>query len=63
MLEVVDHPAAGPLQVPGIPIKLRDTPGRIASPPPLLGQHTGEVLREMGYSAADIERLRVEGVV
>ncbi|HEY3674101.1 MAG TPA: CoA transferase, partial [Acidimicrobiia bacterium] len=39
-----------------------DTPGRIAGPPPLLGQHSREVLAELGYSDAEVEYLRDRGV-
>ena len=52
------HPAAGPLITPAIPVHFSQTPGEILSPPPTLGQHTGEVLREFGFDAqrmADIQ--------
>ncbi len=41
---------------------LSDTPGRIAGPPPLLGQHSREVLADLGYSDAEIQTLRDRGV-
>jgi formyl-CoA transferase len=44
MVEVVDHPVDGPVRTLGIPVKLSDTPGSVRRPPPLLGQHTAEVL-------------------
>jgi len=47
----------------GIPIKLSDTPARIRRPAPTLGQHTDEVLGELGYDAAAIGRLRAERVI
>jgi CoA:oxalate CoA-transferase len=43
----VDHPVAGKLKMPGIPIKLSATPGAILRPAPTLGEHTEEVLREL----------------
>lgn len=56
MVEVVEHPTAGLLKVLGIPIKLSDTPGSVRTPPPTLGQHTEQVLRDdLGI---DIERIR-----
>jgi crotonobetainyl-CoA:carnitine CoA-transferase CaiB-like acyl-CoA transferase len=58
MIEVVQHAAAGPLQVLGVPIKLSDTPGAVRTAPPTLGQHTERVLNELGMSGAEIERLR-----
>ena len=59
----VDHPVAGRTRVLGIPIKLSDTPARIRRPAPTLGQHTDEVLSELGYDAAAIGRLRAERVI
>ncbi|PYM39196.1 MAG: formyl-CoA transferase [Candidatus Rokuibacteriota bacterium] len=59
----VDHPVAGRTRVLGIPIKLSDTPARIRRPAPTLGQHTDEVLGELGYDAAAIGRLRAERVI
>ena len=47
----------------GIPLKLSETPGTIRRPPPRLGEHTDEILAELGYSAAKIDELRQEGVV
>ncbi len=60
----VTHPTAGPLRMVAPPIRLSDTPGEVAGPPPLLGEHTEEVLGKLlGYSADAIARLRAEGVV
>jgi crotonobetainyl-CoA:carnitine CoA-transferase CaiB-like acyl-CoA transferase len=59
----VDHPRAGPTRVLGIPLKLSATPGRVRRPAPTLGQHTDEVLGELGYDAAAIRDLRSRGVV
>jgi crotonobetainyl-CoA:carnitine CoA-transferase CaiB-like acyl-CoA transferase len=64
MIEVVEHVAAGPLRVLGVPIKLSDTPGRVRTAPPMLGQHTEAVLtRDLGIAADDIAALRQKGVV
>jgi formyl-CoA transferase/CoA:oxalate CoA-transferase len=63
MLETVDHPVTGKTNMVGIPIKLSRTPGRIKSPPPTLGQHTEEILREIGYSKGKIEELRKEKII
>jgi crotonobetainyl-CoA:carnitine CoA-transferase CaiB-like acyl-CoA transferase len=59
----VEHPVAGPSRVLGIPIKLSETPGAIRRPAPLLGQHTAEILAELGYSTADLERLKASRVI
>ncbi|MBW2712419.1 MAG: CoA transferase, partial [Deltaproteobacteria bacterium] len=47
----------------GIPIKLSETPGKIETLPARFGQHTTEILREMGYQAEEIEALREKGTV
>ena len=63
MIEVVEHVAAGPLKVLGVPIKMSDTPGAVRTAPPALGQHTTAVLRELGYDADAIARLRAAGAI
>ncbi len=64
MLVRADHPtiAAG-VPMLGIPVKLGDTPGAIRRHPPLPGEHTREVLREIGLSASEVQRLESTGVV
>ncbi len=64
MIVDLEHPKAGPIRVTGLPLKLSDTPGEIHSPPPVLGQHTAEVLADwLKMGASDVEGLRQEGVV
>jgi crotonobetainyl-CoA:carnitine CoA-transferase CaiB-like acyl-CoA transferase len=63
MVAELQHPKAGTIKVTGNPVKLSDTPGEITVPPPLLGQHTQEVLEGLGYSANDIEELRREKLI
>ncbi|MDP6086066.1 MAG: CoA transferase [Nitrospinota bacterium] len=64
MVVEVDHPVAGKTKLTGAPVKLSDTPAEIRTPPPLLGEHTDEVLTEvLGLSASEIEALRAGGVV
>ena len=58
-----EHPVAGPIRNIGIPIKLSETPGRFRRPAPGLGEHTDEVLTELGYDDSDIEALRTDGIV
>jgi crotonobetainyl-CoA:carnitine CoA-transferase CaiB-like acyl-CoA transferase len=64
MIEAVEHATAGTLKVLGVPIKLSDTPGRVRTPPPTLGQHTVQVLRDdVGMGEAEIDALRRSNVI
>ena len=63
MVVDMDVPGLGRIQVAGLPIKLSDTPGRLDRPPPHLGEHTAEVLRELGYDAGRVDRLAATGAV
>ncbi|MBW2221467.1 MAG: CoA transferase, partial [Deltaproteobacteria bacterium] len=63
MVKELDHPKAGKVKVTGIPIKLSDTPGEVETAPPVLGQHTQEVLTELGYNDKDLEKLKQEKVI
>jgi len=60
---VVEHPVAGGIHAIGNPVKYSATPAAITRPAPLLGQHTFTVLRSLGYTAEDCERLEAAGVV
>ncbi|HET8521718.1 MAG TPA: CoA transferase [Thermomicrobiales bacterium] len=57
----VNHPTAGPISVTGFPYRFSETPLEVRCPPPLLGQHTREVLTEAGYSAGEIDELIASG--
>jgi crotonobetainyl-CoA:carnitine CoA-transferase CaiB-like acyl-CoA transferase len=59
----VDHPRAGRVRLLAHPIRYDGEPPPVVRRPPLLGEDTDEVLRELGYASADIERLRGDGVV
>lgn len=63
MVAELQHPTAGLLRTVGSPLKLSDTPTRIRTAPPVLGQHTDEVLAETGYSPAEIAELHAAGAV
>jgi formyl-CoA transferase len=58
------HPKAGSVTVMGLPVRLGETPGAAVVPPPLLGQHTDEILtRLLRIPRAKVEKLRAAGVV
>lgn len=63
MVTTVHHPQAGKIRLVNIPAKLSKTPGSIRLPPPAIGEHNEEILREMGLTDERIERLREEGIV
>ncbi|MFQ5577454.1 MAG: CaiB/BaiF CoA transferase family protein, partial [Anaerolineae bacterium] len=63
MRVTVEHPTAGPLEVIGNPIKVADTPQELA-PPPLLGQHTAEILTGLlGYSPEQVAALERDNAI
>lgn len=64
MLVEVESGDLGKFKIPGVPIKLSETPGGIESPAPQLGEHTEEILTSfLGYSKEEIARLRKEEVI
>jgi crotonobetainyl-CoA:carnitine CoA-transferase CaiB-like acyl-CoA transferase len=59
-----DHPDLGRIPLPGIPIKLSLTPGRIGGPAPKLGEHNEEIYgRLLGLNAAKLHQLKQEGII
>jgi crotonobetainyl-CoA:carnitine CoA-transferase CaiB-like acyl-CoA transferase len=62
-IRILDHPDKGPIEVSGPFLHFSETPASIRGAAPGLGQHTNEVLGECGYPAAEIDRLRGEGVI
>jgi len=59
----LEHPVLGPVPQVGLPITLSRTPGAIVDAPPLLGEHTMDVLVDLGYDSDAIERLRADGAI
>ena len=64
MVKEVDHPACGPMKLVNTPVKFSHSEPSIRTPPPLLGQHTEEVLSDiLGMDADEIQKLKHEGVI
>ncbi len=63
LVKEMDQPGAGRVRILGFPGHASETPPRIDRPAPLLGQHTAEVLGELGLAREEIERLAAAGVI
>ena len=59
----IDHPLAGKVRAPGIPVRMDGTPPSVRLHPPLLGEHTDEILAEVGYGPEDVAALRRDGAI
>ena len=63
MVSEIEHPKAGKIKVTGVPIKFKNSPGKIRLHPPLLGENNFEILEEIGYKKGEIEKFKEEGVI
>ncbi|MDP7421550.1 MAG: CoA transferase [bacterium] len=64
MIVNMAHPKCGNVTLTGIPIKLSETPGSLRYPPPLLGEHSGQILEDwLGYGESQIEELKEKKVI
>jgi crotonobetainyl-CoA:carnitine CoA-transferase CaiB-like acyl-CoA transferase len=63
MVLELEHPRAGPTRALGMPIKFSEAQADLTRPAPLLGQHSREILEQLGYAAAEIEALQRDGAV
>lgn len=63
MIVEVDNEKLGPIRVTGVPMRFHGTPASVTQGPPLFGEHTGEILDELGYSHERIAQLVDEGSV
>ncbi|MBC8050402.1 MAG: CoA transferase [Chitinophagales bacterium] len=63
MVTEVVHPVAGVMETIGLPIKLSETPGAVLRPAPLFGEHTHEVLHQLGFTVSTIAQMHSEKAV
>ena len=63
MLLDMPHPTLGSVKQTGLPIKFGQTPGGLDLPPPLLGEHNGQILQDLGYSEAEIADMAANSVI
>ena len=64
MITRVTHHITGEVEVPGVPIKLSETPGNVDAPAPSLGEHTTEILTGvLKMSPDEVEKLKQDGVI
>ncbi len=64
MIAEIEHDTTGTVQIPGIPIKLSETPGQIDAPAPNLGEHTSEILTDLlGLETEEVNQLKQDGIV
>ena len=63
IIKTVKHPTAGEIKVVAAPISFSKTPATIRTAPPVLGEHTEEVLQQLGYKKEQLEEMKAEGII
>ncbi|MFL6695412.1 MAG: CaiB/BaiF CoA transferase family protein [Ramlibacter sp.] len=63
MVHEIEHPVIGPMKTLGLPLKSTGALTAIRQPAPLLGQHSRDILRDLGYTDGDTQALIAQGVV
>jgi crotonobetainyl-CoA:carnitine CoA-transferase CaiB-like acyl-CoA transferase len=63
MMADINHPTVKDLKTPAFPVKLSETPATVRLHPPLLGEHTDEILSSLGIKKEELSRMRQDGVV
>jgi crotonobetainyl-CoA:carnitine CoA-transferase CaiB-like acyl-CoA transferase len=59
----VEHPGAGAVETLALPVNFHGTPAQYHRPPPMLGEHSVQVLREFGFSEQEIDDLLAGSVI
>lgn len=59
----IEHPVEGTVRSIGFPVKFNNDPAQVRLPPPLYGEHTREILRDLGYTDSEVSILNAEGVI
>jgi len=62
-IQTIQEPGIGPLRLFNLTAMFEETPGRLDSPPPRLGAHTDEILRDLGYSGDEIKGFRERNTI
>jgi crotonobetainyl-CoA:carnitine CoA-transferase CaiB-like acyl-CoA transferase len=63
MIEEVNNPLYGSIKIPGLPVKLSENGCSIKLPPPVLGEHSEEILRGLGYNQDEIKSMKEKGII
>ena len=63
MIIDIEHPVDGKIKNLAFPVKFSDAPYSVKTPPPAFGQHTEEILKQLGYSVSDMEELKKNGTI
>jgi len=62
LTETIDHPKAGALKFVGAPVRYANLAKAKSAPPPLVGEQSGKILRELGFDSDQIKALREQGI-
>jgi crotonobetainyl-CoA:carnitine CoA-transferase CaiB-like acyl-CoA transferase len=63
MIQTVTHPQVGALRMVGLPVKFSGTAGDIRQSPPLLGEHSVQIVQDLGYQRSEIDAMLAQGVI